>query len=70
MLHYKNWIKEYYHWKTNQSRLYVLILMRCSPDLEETPKTMSGWTAVSNGYDVISLLKMVHDVAHDQTEAK
>ena len=31
---------------------------------------MSPWKAVSKGYDAIGLLKMVRDVAHDQTEAK
>ena len=29
MFHYKNWIKESCHWKTNQSRLYALILVHC-----------------------------------------
>ena len=70
MLHYKNWIEESRHWKIKRSRLYALILMHCPPDLEEILRTMSAWTAVSNGYNVIGLLKMVHDVAHDQTEAK
>ena len=31
---------------------------------------MSPWKTVSSGYDAIRLLKMVKDVAHDQTEAK
>ena len=70
MLHYKNWIKESHHWKINRSRLYVLILIHCTSDLEEILRTMSAWTVVSNGYDAIGLLKMVHGVAHDQTEAK
>ena len=31
---------------------------------------MSPWKTVSLGYDAVGLLKMVKDVAHDQTEAK
>ena len=31
---------------------------------------MSPWKTVSSGYDTVGLLKMVKDVAHDQTEAK
>ena len=31
---------------------------------------MSPWKTVSSGYDAVGLLKMVEDVAHDQTEAK
>ena len=68
MLHYKNWIEESCHWKTNRSRLYALILMHCPQDLEEILKTMSPWTALSDGYDATQLLKMVCDVAHIQTE--
>ena len=65
MLHYKLWVREDLAWKTNQSRLYALLLMQCSPDLEEILKTMSVWNAVSKAHDAIGLLKMVHDVVHD-----
>ena len=44
--------------------------MHYPPDLEEIIKPMSAWTAISNGYDAIGLLKVVCDAAHDQTEAK
>ena len=37
MLHYKNWIEKYRHWKTNRSRLYTLILLYCTSGPEELP---------------------------------
>ena len=70
MLHYKSWLTKDLNWKTNRSRVYNLILQHCPPDLEEILKTMKSWTTVSSGYDAIGLLKMLRDVAHDQTESK
>ena len=70
MLHYKNWLSEDLNWKTNRSRVYNLVLQHCPPDLEEILKTMKAWSGVSSGYDAIGLLKMLRDVAHDQTESK
>ena len=70
MLHYKVWVGEDLAWKINRSRLYTLVMMHCPPDLKEVLKTMSVWNAVSEAHNVIGLLKMVHNVAHDQTEAR
>ena len=70
MIVYKVWMEESRSWKTNRARLYTLILVHCPPDLEEVLKTMSAWKQVSEEQDAIGLLKMVRNVAHDQTEAK
>jgi hypothetical protein len=70
MIHYKHWLEETRQWKNNRARLYALILQHCPPDLEEVLKTMSPWKTVSSGYDAVGLLRMVKNVAHDQTEAK
>ena len=70
MILYKVWMEESRAWESNSTWLYNLILMHCPPNLKEVLKTMSSWKAVSEDQDAIGLLKMVHNVAHDQTEAK
>ena len=67
MIQYKVWLEEARQWKNNRARLYALTLQLCPHNLEEVLKTMSPWKIVSAGYDAIRLLKMVKDVAHDQT---
>ena len=57
-------------WKTNQSRIYALVLMHCPPNLKEVLKTLSTWNVVQDDQDAIRLLKMICNVVHDQTEAK
>ena len=44
--------------------------MHCPPDLREVLKTLSTWNAVRDDQDAIRLLKLIRNVAHDQTEAK
>ena len=70
MIHYKAWMTDELAWKTNRSRIYVLVLMHCPPDLKEVLKTLSTWNAVRDDQDAIGLLKLICNVAHDQTEAK
>ena len=70
MIHYKSWVMDDLNWKTNQSGIYALVLMHCPPNLEEVLKTLSTWNAVRGDQDAIGLLKMICNVAHDQTEAK
>ena len=70
MIHCKVWLEETRQWINNRARLYALIFQHCPPDLEEVLKTMSPWKMVSSEYNAIGLLKMMKDVAHDQTEAK
>jgi len=70
MIHYRSWMTDNLAWKTNRSRIYVLVLMHYPPDLEEVLKTLSTWNAVRDDQDVIGLLKLICNVAHNQTEAK
>ena len=47
MLHYEVWVGDDLDWKTNRSRLYALVLMHCTPDLEEILTMMSTCKVVS-----------------------
>ena len=53
-----------------RSKLYALVLMHCPPDPEEILKKMSAWNVVSKAHNAVGLLKVVRDVAHDQTDMK
>ena len=70
MIHYKQWIVNSAAWETSRAKIFALVLEHCPPDLEEVLKTLSSWTKVHDDQDAIKLLKMVRNVALDQTETK
>ena len=70
MIHYKQWIVDSAAWETNRAKIFALVLEHCPPDLEEVLKTLSSWVKVHDEQDAIDLLKMVRNVALDQTETK
>ena len=70
MIHYKQWIVDSTAWATNRAKIFALVLEHCPPDLEEVLKTLSSWVKVHDEQDAIELLKMVRNVALDQTETK
>ena len=70
MINFKKWILDTSVWETNRAKIFALILEHCLPDLEEVLKTLSSWTKVHEEQDDIELLKMVRNVAIDQTETK
>ena len=51
-------------------KIFALVLEHCPSDLEEVLKTLSAWEKVHDEQDAIQLLKMVRNVAMDQSETK
>ena len=70
MIKYKKDMREEEEWETCSANIYNLLLIHCSPDLEEVPKTMTNWDSVSASENEMGLLAMIRDVSHDKTGAK
>ena len=51
-------------WKNNRSRMFAIVLQHCPPDLVQRLKSKDLWTVTKEKLDVITLPKMICDVAH------
>ena len=57
-------------WDENQPRAYNLVLQHCPPELETRLTSQAKWEQVRADRDVVSLLKMIRDIAHNHDENK
>ena len=57
-------------WEENQPRTYKLVLQHCPPELETQLTTHPKWDQVRLDYDVLSLLGMIRNIAHNHDKAK
>ena len=51
-------------WKNNCSRMFAIVLQHCPPDLVQRLKSKDLWAVTKEKLDVITLTKMMRDVAH------
>jgi hypothetical protein len=57
-------------WEENRPRAYNLVLQHCPPELETRLTSQAKWEKVRADRDVVSLLKMIRDIAHNHDENK
>ena len=61
---YDEWSKCQKNWKNNRSRMFATVLQHCPEDLVQRLKSKDRWTTINTGKDVISLTRMIRDLAH------
>ena len=57
-------------WKENKAKCYYLVLSHFPRALEHQLKNSSKWDETENNQDVVALLKMIRDIAHNKKERK
>ena len=57
-------------WEENRPRAYNLVLQHCPPELETRLTSQARWEKVRADGNVVSLLKMIRDIAHNHDENK
>eukprot|EP00957_Ditylum_brightwellii_P200874 15311888-Ditylum_brightwellii.AAC.1 len=58
------WSKYVKNWKNNRSCMFVIVLQHCPADLVQRLKFKDLWSTTNLGKDVITLARMIYDVAH------
>ena len=58
------------NWKKANAKCCSLVLQHCSKDFKERLKSLSDCDKVREDQDVISLLKLVRDITHNDNETK
>ena len=56
-------------WEENRPRTYNLVLQHCPPKLETTITSQVNLDQVQAHRNVVGLLKMIRDIAHNQDES-
>ena len=64
----REWKDNVKHWKANKSRMFAILLQHCTKDLTQKLKSNGRYEAVNESKDVIDLIKMIHDVAHQNDD--
>ena len=54
----------------NQPRAYNLVLQHCPPELKTRLTSQANWDQVWVDRDVVGLLKIIRDIAHNHDESK
>ena len=57
-------------WDDSRPRAFQLVLSHVDPDLEERLESSTSWPQISQGQDVIELLKLIRAHAHQHDEVK
>ena len=57
-------------WEENRPRTYTLVLQHCPPELEIKLTSQAKWDQVQVNRDVVGLLKMIRDIAHNHDKSK
>ena len=65
---HRDWKDNLKHWKTNQSRMFSILLQNFPKDLTQRLKLNGIYEAVNDSKDVISLINMICDVAHNRDD--
>ena len=63
-IYHIEWKDNVKHWKSNNYRMFAILLQNCPKDLTQRLKSNVRYEAVNYSKDVISLITMVHDVYH------
>ena len=57
-------------WKENKAKYYYLVLSHCPRALKHQLKNSPKWEETEGNQDVVALLKMIRDIAHNKKERK
>ena len=55
-------------WKENKAKCYYLVLSHCPKELEQELRNSTKWAGTEVDQDVVALLKMIRDIAHNKKE--
>eukprot|EP00957_Ditylum_brightwellii_P119948 9154155-Ditylum_brightwellii.AAC.1 len=58
------WSKKVKNWKNNCSCMFAIVLQHFPADLVQRLKSKDLWSATNVGKDIITLARMICDVAH------
>ena len=57
-------------WDENRPRTYNLVLQHCPPELETRLTSQANWDQVQANLNVVGLLEMIRDIAHNHNGSK
>ena len=65
---HREWKDNVKHWKANNYRMFAILLQNCPKDLTQQIKLNSRYEAVNDSKDVIALITIIRDVAHQHDD--
>ena len=65
---HREWKNNVKHWKANKSRMFAILLQHCPKDLTHRLKSNGRYRAVNGSNDVINLITIICDVAHQHDD--